>query len=120
MFSVGADCFSGCLAKVLFEEQRDSRVCCVHCKFFGSDTLLINCVDPSYLNKAFFLACRNVFIPQEEGAGFVSPDYVRTGDSRFLKGMNGNESTSWWRCEKQFVYPHLLRWKGKVTQGFAL
>lgn len=85
MFSVSADCFSGCLAKVLFEEQRDSRawICCVHLKFFCSDMLLINCLDPSssYLNKAFFLARRDVFIPQAVGAGFVSPDCVSTGDS---------------------------------------
>lgn len=85
MFSVSADYFSGCLAKVLFEEQRDSRalVCCVHWKFLGSNTLLINHVElsSSYLNKAFFLACRDVSIPQAVGAGFVSPDYETTGGS---------------------------------------
>lgn len=85
MFSVSADCFSGRLAEVLFVEQGNSRawVCCVHWKFLGSDTLLINHVDPSssYLNEAFFLACRDVFIPPAVGAGFVSPDYVSTGDS---------------------------------------
>lgn len=53
-----------------FEEQRDSRawVCCVHWKLFGSDMLLINHVDlsSSYLNKAFFLACRDVLIPRQK------------------------------------------------------
>lgn len=78
MFSISADGFSGCLAEVLFEEQRDRRawLCCVRWKFSGSDMFLINCVDPSssYLNKAFFLARRDVFIPQAIGVRFVSPD----------------------------------------------
>lgn len=104
MVSVNADCFSGCLAKVIFEEQRDSRawVCCVHWKCFCSDTLLIDHVDlsSSYLDKAFFLARRDAFIPQAVGAGFVSPDCESTGcSSWFLKGMHGNESASWWRCD---------------------
>lgn len=70
---------------MLFEEQRDSRawVCCVHWKFLGSDMLLINRLDlsSSYLNKVFFLACRDVFIPQAGGAGFVGPDSESTGGS---------------------------------------
>lgn len=107
---------------MLFEEQRDSRawVCCVHCKFLGFETLLINCVDlSSYLKKAFFLARRDVFIPQAI-VNFVSLDYESTGGSSwFLKGMNGNESASCWRCdywcEKQFVYSDLLRRREMVT-----
>lgn len=56
----------------------------MHWKFFGSDMLLINLVDlsSSYLNKAFFLACRDVFIPQALGAGIISPDYASTGFSK--------------------------------------
>lgn len=116
MFFVSPDWISECLSKVPFEEQRDSRVwvCRVHWKLFGSDTLLIKCVDlsTSYLSKAFFLPGSRCC--------FFNPDSESTG-SWFLKGMNGNEFASWWRCgywcEKQFVYPNLLRYKEKVTQG---
>lgn len=67
MFSLSADDFSGCLAEVPVEERRDSGawLCRVHWKFFGSDTFLINHVDPSssYPKKAFFTARRDVFVP---------------------------------------------------------
>lgn len=55
--------------KVLFEEQRDSRVwvCCVLWKLFASDTLLIKSVDlsSSYLSKAFFLAHKDISSPRQ-------------------------------------------------------
>lgn len=123
MFSVSPDWFSGCLSEVLFEEQRDSRVwvCCVHQKFFCSDTLLIKGVDLFLSEQGFLSGPQRCFHPPGSRCRFFfHPDFKSTG-SWFLKGMNGNEFTSWCRCgywcEKLFVYPNFLRWKEKVTQS---